>query len=431
MKFSFAEARFITLVICACSVLLLLAAPARAQQLTPAWVEVGPGGAAVARVVVATASDCPTILIDGTSHPMAVRQPLPPGFRPACEFAIPLGSKKASVGSQTLVLSVADPTRVIAFGDTGCRIKGSNVQDCDNPDHWPLQRNASQAAAEKPQLMIHVGDYLYRESPCPADLQSLCGGSPAGDNWDAWNADFFTPAAKLLAATPWAFSRGNHEDCTRSWRGWFYYLDPRPWDGKCAEYSPAYVVHLGKFELVMLDSSAVSELSADKDQVAAYVGQLLSVHAENAWLVDHHPFWAFAPTVAGFPPIPISAPLEEAWNTVHPTGISMILSGHIHLFEFVTVDAGRPDQLVVGDGGTTMASPIKGDYKGLKVRGITIAGNEMDQKFGYTLFTKSDKGWNVLLKSVAGEPLISCAIPGGDAPCKNLAANPNASGTRP
>jgi hypothetical protein len=50
-------------------------------------------------------------------------------------------------------------------------------------------------------------------------LEANCGATPVGDNWDAWNADFFTPAAQLLTAAPWVFSRGNHEDCGRSWRG--------------------------------------------------------------------------------------------------------------------------------------------------------------------------------------------------------------------
>jgi hypothetical protein len=50
--------------------------------------------------------------------------------------------------------------------------------------------------------VIHVGDYLYREDPCPAAAQAQCGGTPSGDNYGAWNADFFKPAAKLLAAAP-------------------------------------------------------------------------------------------------------------------------------------------------------------------------------------------------------------------------------------
>jgi hypothetical protein len=400
-----------------------------AQALTPAWVELGPDGAAIARIIVNAPTDCPEARIDGANVPMALRQPLPPGFRPVCEVAIPTAAKSASVSGQTLVLPQADPTRIVAFGDTGCRIKDGKppakpqVQDCNDSSAWPFEQIAGQAASEKPQLMIHVGDYLYRESPCPDDLQNFCANTPEGDNWASWDADFFKPAAKLLAATPWAFSRGNHEDCTRSWRGWFYYLDPRPWDGMCAKYSPPYLITLGRFQLAMLDSSPTAELVADEDQVTEYAGQLLSLHPQNAWLVDHHPFWGYAPTVGALPPVPISAPLEEAWNRANPKGYSLILSGHIHLFEFVSVAGLRPDQLVIGDGGTSMAAPISVTLKGAPLRGAVAAGGDTEHEFGYALFTKNGAGWQVTLKNRTGKALVSCDIPGGDAPCKSASSN--------
>ena len=44
----------------------------------------------------------------------------------------------------------------------------------------------------KPDLVIHVGDYFYRENACPADATG-CQGTPFGDNWPTWAADFFNP----------------------------------------------------------------------------------------------------------------------------------------------------------------------------------------------------------------------------------------------
>lgn len=392
-----------------------------AQTLTPVWVELGPNGAAIARVVVNSPTDCPSIQIDGTNRRMTLRQPMPPGFRPACELAIPSTTRAASVNGHPLTLPHADPTRIVAFGDTGCRIKKANVQDCDDPAKWPFEQIATQAAAEKAQLMIHVGDYLYREDECPAADAAECGDSPSGYGWDSWNADFFKPAAKLLAGVPWAFSRGNHEDCSRAWRGWFYYLDPRPWDGMCAAYSKPYLIKLGQFELAMLDSAAVNELSPDPDQITEYTSQLLSLHPHNAWLVDHHPFWGFAPTVGEFPPIPISVPLEEAWNHAKPTGYSLILSGHIHLFEIVDVSHDRPAQLVLGDGGTEMSAPIQTTVEGMNVRGAIIAGTETERQFGYTVFTKTPTGWSLTLKNISGQPLLSCQLPGSASSCESSA----------
>lgn len=409
-----ATCAFVFVAILACAAQLCAA-----QTLTPVWVELGPNGSAIARVVVNSESDCPSIQIDGANHRMALRQPMPPGFRPACELAIPSSARAASVNGRPLLLPQADPTRIVAFGDTGCRIKKATVQDCDDPAKWPFEKIAAQAAAEKAQLMIHVGDYLYREDECPAADAAQCGDSPSGYGWESWNADFFKPAAKLLASVPWAFSRGNHEDCSRAWRGWFYYLDPRPWSGMCDAYSPPYLIKLGKFELVMLDSASVNELSADPDQVTEYTSQLLSLHPQNAWLVDHHPFWGFAPTVGNFPPIPISVPLEEAWNRTNPKGYSLILSGHIHLFEVVDVSEGRPEQLVLGDGGTAMAAPVQAIIQGINVRGAVTAGGETEHQFGYTLFTKAPTGWTFTLKNISGEPLVSCQLPGSASSCKS------------
>ncbi len=151
-----------------------------AQLLSPAWVEVGEGGQAIARVVVNGPQDCPSIEIDGRSQTMPLREPVPGGLRPACQFMIPASAKSASVNGQALVLPRPNPSRVVILGDTGCRIKDKRVQDCNDPAKWPFQSVATQAAAEHAQLIIHVGDYLYRESPCPAGSEALCGGNTGG-----------------------------------------------------------------------------------------------------------------------------------------------------------------------------------------------------------------------------------------------------------
>src|ERR1700692_180109 len=55
--------------------------------------------------------------------------------------------------------------KIILLGDTGCRLKeskkGSVYQDCNDPTDWTYPTVALKIAAEKPDLIIHVGDYLY------------------------------------------------------------------------------------------------------------------------------------------------------------------------------------------------------------------------------------------------------------------------------
>ena len=269
---------------------------------------------------------------------------------------------------------------------------------------------AAHAAAVKPDLLIHVGDYLYREDMCPLDSQAKCGGTATGDNWLTWNADFFAPAAKLLASAPWAVSRGNHEDCQRAWRGWFYYLDPHEYRARVCQSFPApYQVTLGKFEMVMLDSSAATEGQLAREQVRRFTAQFRSLQASNAWLVAHHPFWRAA----------VISPLAAAWDRAAPKGIELVVSGHYHLFELLGFDQNRPPQLIAGDGGTTLdLSSSNANRDGVAIHGARVVANEKENVFGYTLLTKSVGGWNLLLQDPAGKPLVACSIRGTQVQCR-------------
>jgi hypothetical protein len=403
---------------------LFVAAPCTwAQALSSPWVELGENGTPKARIVVSGPQDCPAIRIDGVSRQMPVRQPTPDGLRPACEVEIPAGAKSASIDGHELALPAPNPARVVVLGDTGCRIKAKRAQNCNNPDVWPFRQISASAASEKPDLIVHVGDYVYRENACPSGSESKCGNTPSGDNWEAWNIDFFAPGAKLLAAAPWIFTRGNHEDCERAWRGWFYYLDPRPWNGSCAEYTAPYKVKMGTFELSVLDASAVKEDDLDDSQVITYATQLTSLAPLNGWLIVHYPFWGFKTDPHGGPPLSLVASLQAAWDKAAPTGLSMILSGHIHLFEFVSVDGHRPSQIVAGVGGTEMAVPIEMSVKGTKIRGATVTGTESLQKFGYTVLSRSNGTWKLELKDRTQKVLVSCPVAEGSTGCQSAGDN--------
>ena len=102
--------------------------------------------------------------------------------------------------------------------------------------------------------MIHVGDYNYREDAVPGRQCGLCRQS-LGYGWDAWNADFFAPAAPLLAAAPWVMVRGNHEDCVRAGEGWFRFLDRLPMEPACRDFTGEFVARLGDFGVVVVDSA--------------------------------------------------------------------------------------------------------------------------------------------------------------------------------
>src|SRR5262249_13264228 len=130
-------------------------------------------------------------------------------------------------------------------------------QDCNNPALWPFAQLAASVAAAKPDLVIHVGDYLYRESACPRGDRG-CKGSPHGDDWPAWKADFFTPAPPAFRAAPWIGARGNHEICKRAGAGYFRLLDPTPAQAEtppCIDLIGQFTVTVADQSFILLDSS--------------------------------------------------------------------------------------------------------------------------------------------------------------------------------
>src|SRR5262245_12149987 len=98
--------------------LALTLAPAQAAKLEAAFVVLGPQGA-IARAILAAATACPAITIDGTRHSMNVRASPDAAFPVlVCELPIPAPSKSAAVEGSALSLPKADLKSLAAFGDT-------------------------------------------------------------------------------------------------------------------------------------------------------------------------------------------------------------------------------------------------------------------------------------------------------------------------
>ncbi len=388
-----------------------------AQTLTPVWLELGPKGAVLARVVVEARAKCPTLEANRKPLGMTLRQPLPAGLKPLCEALIPAGTRSLRYGKKRIRLPKT-PDRVAVVGDTGCRVKGGQIQACNDPSLWPFQRVSEQVAKLKPDLIVHVGDYLYRESLCPAMVPG-CNG-PHGDNWDAWNADFFQPAQAALSAAPWIFARGNHEDCGRSFRGWFYYLDPRPFEQSCREYTEPYVAQSGTLRLGVLDSASTKDLpNAEPKQIPIYSKQLRELSGRADWLVDHHPFWGYTVNKGAVSPTELT--LGPAWKDAKPQGIGMVLSGHVHLFEFLALEDGRPNQLIAGDSGTELDVGFTFDRSGSSVNGARVKAGDVSMSFGLTKIERDKAGWTLTLLNAAGTPMIACTLPAANpASCKSV-----------
>ncbi len=381
------------------------------------WVQFGPSGAVIARVITEE-SGCPRISLDGISVQMSVRAE-PAGDFPVltCETTIPDGVVSASIQGKKLKLPKESPERLLIIGDTGCRIKGDEAQDCNDPDAWPFEKIADVAASFDPDLVIHVGDYFYRESPCP-EGNAGCAGSPFGDNWPAWDADFFSPADTLLRSAPWVFVRGNHEICSRGGHGWFTFLDPNPPFPGCQEFTPPYVIDIGGVDLLMLDSSSSQDNSAPADLVTVYSGQIQTLFesaGSDSWLVMHHPLWGIGEFDGAL--FKINQTLEASTENTLPPGINLVLGGHIHLFEILTFEGNRSPQMLVGNSGTFLDMPVT-----IPLDGVEIAGGIVDEgitfdEFGFVVMDRVEDTWLISLRDVRGQEILACELIGNVLDC--------------
>lgn len=438
--------------------------PPAQGSLQSAFVILGEDGAAIARAIT-TAASCPAIEIDGRSAPMAVRSPLSPiplrpqggaaKDRPAavsspvqsCETPLPAGARSVLVAGRALPLPVAEPKRIVVIGDTGCRLKGREFQDCNDPAAYPFARVAASAAAWKPDLVIHVGDFHYREDPCPADRPG-CAGSPFGYGWDAWNADFFAPARALLGAAPWVVARGNHETCVRGGQGWWRFLDPHPFraESSCddparddiGDYTDPYAVPLGDdAQLLVFDSAntsykgfAAGDLRRERYADTYRKLESLAARARHTIAVDHHPLYGFganedrktgAITLFGG-----DAGLIQTFGAIQPrllpANVDVLLSGHVHLWEQVSFSSDHPTQFVSGFAGTAE------DIVPLPVRvapGTTPAPGAVVESMsswidGFGFMTMERTGadrWAVVIHDRDGRERNTCRVEGRRSYC--------------
>src|SRR5260221_14016273 len=125
-----------------------------AQAADSAWVQATSSGFEV-RLVTA-ANVCPSLHADKGDVAMAVRAAATTDFPLVCAVAVPAGVATASIAGVALPLPAVNPQRILVLGDTGCRIKGSILQACNDPARWPFPQLAQAAAQLKPDLIAHV-----------------------------------------------------------------------------------------------------------------------------------------------------------------------------------------------------------------------------------------------------------------------------------
>ena len=382
------------------------------------WTELASDGTLSVRIAVATGTACPKATADGIDLPMAPRAGADDGFPVVvCEARAPAVTRQLIVGDSPAPNLPEEVRRIVVIGDTGCRLEGRSVQDCNDPEAWPFATIARRAASRKPDLVIHVGDYYYRETACPADRKG-CAGSSYGDNWETWQADFFEPAVPLLAIAPWVMVRGNHELCRRGGRGWFRLLDPHPAPLECADRSDPFRLHIGGLDLLWFDGADADDFSAPAAKVAFYAAQLaglLAAAPSHAWLLTHRPIWALAQgEIAG---ANVNATEQGAIQGQVPPGLDLVVSGHLHDFTSYEFGPDRPAQLLVGDSGDTMLELGKTPLTGAEIDGMRVVSGFGLKRFGFFVMEATAGGWDGSLYGSDDAVLAHCRLRGRSLEC--------------
>jgi hypothetical protein len=421
----------IVLAAIACTILFGVSSRHAGANTLAAWSQYGERGAVEARLVT-DESACPDLIADGRPVPMTERASPNPAFPVRiCVAAVPPGANRLSGGGIELPVPVRKPRHIVVFGDTGCRLKGVVVQACNDPAAWPFHSIAERAAQARPDLMIHLGDYLYRESPCrPADTR--CTGTPWGDNWATWNADFFTPAAPLLHRTVWLMARGNHEECSRAGSGFTALLGHDSMPAGCNPHEGPLLVDLDGVKLALLDDNA----ALDKEIAPEVAGALrrditAAITAKADWLVTHHPFRGISkPDPHGEPHVMegANATLLAALSGTDESRLTLMLAGHIHNFQIEDYGGAAAPQLIVGEGGDALDKEVPRQLTGLVSGGETVVAGLSLPGFGYVVFDRirHTRDWNITVHAVDGAVLRHCALASRKLKCEAASRPPSA-----
>ena len=444
------------------------------SPLLAAYVIVGEHGTAWARAILPAgapglpAATCPLVTIDGAVQRMVVRaHPATLAQRPTasdaanskpsvfpvltCELSLPQNAGRATVGDIELPMPKPEPRRIVVVGDTGCRMKKADKawQACRDEEQWPFRVVADSAAAMAPDLVIHVGDYHYRENPCPPDAAG-CQGSPWGFGWDTWQADLFAPAAKLLAAAPWVVARGNHEECRRAGQGWFRFLDTLPFaetrscndpdNDRFGNFSSPYAVPLAQdLQLIVFDSAVAGHAPLDlanaRDahtfsqfrQQFARVDELAGKAGVDSIFVNHHLIFGYAPDtktgINGGSPAQLATMKSLHSLAYYPTAVKLALHGHVHLFEAINFSSDHPATIVSGMGGDdpdpNLPDPFPAAFG--PAEGVTLERITHSNQFGFVVMDKiEDKregSWQISAFDRHGTRKTTCILTGSKLHC--------------
>ncbi|QXK92174.1 metallophosphoesterase [Neoehrlichia mikurensis] len=369
------------------------------------WSQVVSNNNLSVRAIISAEDDCPKINVDSKIRRMSVRA-LPVYNKSAvfnnkvCEAVISNTAKIIKVNTN-IVPAIPNKIKKIAIiGDTGCRISLYYEQNCKSQDKWPLERILYQVSQHNPDLVIHVGDYLYREKSCSDNTK--CNKGVYGDNFNTWKLDWLDPSKLLSKKAPFIFVRGNHEDCNRAYRGWFRYLSASSFvdvdKALCKNIVDSWIftpkqLGIGDLNFYIYDSSNISEMLFSKQDIKNVRSRFLNKlhHESPMWLLTHRPLWSYIERRN----VPYYGSLLQvkAFSNLLPRNLLAIVSGHVHIGQILRMKMkdNIVTQIIVGNSGTKLDNVKLLKMHNVKIGNFIADSIQSVKNFGFTIVNVNTK----------------------------------------
>lgn len=385
--------------------LILLSIPANAKPLFT-WSQVVNNNQLSVRAIVLEDEQCPIVNVDDQELEMSVRAfPQKGVFNDkVCELLVPQTTSLISIDNVDLPVISRKIRKIAVIGDTGCIVSlwGTRLsqQHCMSSEEWPLKKILSNISAHNPDLVIHVGDYLYRAVQC-IDVERC--GNVYGDNSETWKADWLDPSMLLSGKAPFLFVRGNHENCDRSYMGWFRYLDPYQYSSssdRCQNFTDSWEFNARELDsknidFYIFDSSFGNEknvLDSDIEHLKKQFLPLLKSKSSSVWFLTHRPVWSYAVLKGKAGNLYYgNLAQQEAFGDLFPDNVSVILSGHVHLSQVLDLKSKKqkhiPMQIIVGNSGALLHAVPKDMllFEDVEMGDVVANTVKSDLGFGFTI----------------------------------------------
>ena len=366
-------------------ILLLSQSLCAKERLKYYWFQIMPNNEHWFRVISEGIS-CPSAVVDGKLVEMDIFEHQKKGFPILlCKLNIKDNIKKLVIGGINMNIPKFYDFKKIGFiGNTGCQLNDKKVQNCYKD--WKFANIAFNLLNKKPDLLVHLGGYVYREK---CNDSTLCQGINTGDNWDAWKDDFFEPIKYLLESTPLIFTYGEQEKCDKMGNGWRLFFGDKSY---CSDEKNSFSVKIDDMLSYLIINGAITKQNIENINLIRRFDTI-----ENIWVISSNPFFACDKNdkisynhLDSITKISDDHLSNNQKSLLLDQKIKTIISSNFKLQQFCKDKDNNRLQIIIGNSGALMDDDNQ--YKS-------------DNKYGFTIIKKdpATDSWDIVSYDINGD----------------------------